>query len=69
MQPEFMEMPNTPEKWKEIAKVFSEKWKFPQCLGNIDGKHVLMLSRPAGLEPPTTRSFKQAYIPHVTHLS
>ncbi|XP_013183721.1 uncharacterized protein LOC132903439 [Amyelois transitella] len=36
----FMQMPNTEEKWKNIAKGFNDKWNFPNCLGALDGKHV-----------------------------
>jgi len=28
--------------WKNIAKEFNEKWDFPNCLGAVDGKHVVI---------------------------
>lgn len=34
-----MKFPNT-EDFKEIANSFSNKNKFPNCCGNIDGKHI-----------------------------
>lgn len=30
------------DKWKEIAKGFEEMWNFPNCIGAIDGKHVII---------------------------
>lgn len=32
--------PPTDEDWRAIAKEYQELWKFPNCLGAIDGKHV-----------------------------
>lgn len=33
-------MPQTEEEWKKIPHEFEEKWRFPHCLGAIDGKQV-----------------------------
>lgn len=30
----------TKEIWKKSAELFETKWKFPNCIGSIDGKHV-----------------------------
>ncbi|CAK1603779.1 unnamed protein product [Parnassius mnemosyne] len=30
------------EKWKQIAKTYSDKWQFPYCVGSLDGKHVML---------------------------
>lgn len=34
--------PSTKEEWKEIALEFYKKWNFPNALGAIDGKHIVM---------------------------
>jgi hypothetical protein len=30
------------DRWKAIAEGFEERWMFPNCIGAIDGKHVVM---------------------------
>ncbi|GBP90512.1 hypothetical protein EVAR_79997_1 [Eumeta japonica] len=37
----FMPKP-TKEKWKQIAKAYKDKWQFPNCIGSLDGKHVML---------------------------
>ncbi|GFQ79451.1 putative nuclease HARBI1, partial [Trichonephila clavata] len=32
--------------WLDIAEGYHEQWQFPNCLGAIDGKHVLMQAPP-----------------------
>ncbi|GFQ70481.1 DDE Tnp4 domain-containing protein [Trichonephila clavata] len=32
--------------WLDIAEGYHEQWQFPNCLGVIDGKHVLMQAPP-----------------------
>ena len=39
---EFLKVPNTEEEWKAIADRFSERWNFPNGIGAIDGKRVLI---------------------------
>jgi len=34
--------PSTPQEWKRVSKKFEVKWNFPNCLGAIDGKHVVI---------------------------
>ncbi|VDI07439.1 Hypothetical predicted protein [Mytilus galloprovincialis] len=38
----YMKVPSTPEEWEEIATDFYEKWNYPNCLGAIDGKHIVV---------------------------
>lgn len=42
LRPEFLKVPNTVEEWKAIADNFSERWNFPNGIGAIDGKRVLI---------------------------
>lgn len=43
LQPKVMKLPTEPE-WKVIAKDFYDLWNFNNCLGAIDGKHVVIFS-------------------------
>ena len=38
----FLKCPTTSGEWKNIAKRFQKLWQFPNCVGAIDGKHVVM---------------------------
>ena len=38
----YLAAPNSEDDWKRIAREFQTKWNFPNALGAIDGKHVLM---------------------------
>lgn len=35
-------MPSSEAEWDNIAREFMEKWNFPNCLGALDGKHVVV---------------------------
>lgn len=43
LQPIYMRMPRTSRDWMLIASNFMYKWQYPNCLGAIDGKHVVIL--------------------------
>ena len=40
---EFMQVPQSEEQWLRVREKFNERWNFPNCLGAIDGKHIVML--------------------------
>ncbi|CAB3979551.1 Hypothetical predicted protein [Paramuricea clavata] len=42
----FIEAPTHRQSWLEIANEFHQKWNFPNCLGAIDGKHVVIQAPP-----------------------
>ncbi|KAL1476541.1 hypothetical protein MTO96_036423, partial [Rhipicephalus appendiculatus] len=43
---DFIRKPSTKEEWKNVMDGFSQKWNFPNCIGAIDGKHVLVKKPP-----------------------
>lgn len=40
---EFMQVPQSEEQWLRVREKLNERWNFPNCLGAIDGKHIVML--------------------------
>ena len=42
MQGEYLKTPNTASKWLEIWEKFSQRWIFPNTIGAIDGKHIVL---------------------------
>ena len=41
LPPIYMPVPSE-DKWKSIADEFYERWNFPNCIGAIDGRHVMI---------------------------
>lgn len=35
-------LPPTDREWKDIANSFWQKWNFPNCIGALDGKHMVI---------------------------
>ena len=42
LQGQYVIAPKTTNDWEGIANEFKEEWNFPNCIGAIDGKHVMM---------------------------
>ena len=42
LQPEYVKMPSTEAEWVAISRMYEELWNFPNCVGAIDGKHVVI---------------------------
>ena len=37
---ELLMPPDEPQKWKQAAARFEDKWQLPHCVGALDGKHI-----------------------------
>ena len=42
LQPDFVKMPSTEEEWLAVNRKYEQMWNFPNCIGAIDGKHVVI---------------------------
>ena len=40
----YIETPHLVQTWKQIANEFEARWNFPNVLGAIDGKHILLFA-------------------------
>lgn len=47
----YFQLPATETEWKDVAEQFYHRWNYPNCLGAVDGKHVVINP------PPKTGSF------------
>ena len=34
--------PPSADRWKEIEREFANRWNFPNCVGAVDGKHIVI---------------------------
>jgi len=41
-----MQMPNSNQEWNMVANEFFTQWKFPNCIGALDGKHIRIVPPP-----------------------
>lgn len=37
-------MPSSPNEWIRIAEQFEKTWNYPNCIGAMDGKHIVLQS-------------------------
>ena len=47
LAPEYLRTPSCADDWKKISEGFYRQWNFPNCIGAIDGKHVVMQAPPS----------------------
>ncbi|XP_017472518.1 PREDICTED: uncharacterized protein LOC108363622 [Rhagoletis zephyria] len=46
LKSEYLKFPTNEQQWKDIAAKFNERWNFPNCIGSVHGKHVVMKAPP-----------------------
>ena len=46
LENKYIDVPKTEKQWREIADVFYKSWNFPNLVGAVDGKHVLIQAPP-----------------------
>lgn len=42
--PHGREIPSSEEEWLKVAQDFENQWHFPQCVGALDGKYIVLQS-------------------------
>ncbi|XP_035432552.2 uncharacterized protein LOC118264220 [Spodoptera frugiperda] len=42
LKPNYMEVPSSEDCWKKKSEDFKNKWNFPNAIGALDGKHVVI---------------------------
>jgi hypothetical protein len=65
---EYVKAPSTEDEWRGSSAQFSQIWNFPNCIGAIDGKHVV-IQTPVELDIPTRahiRSYCLLFVMRIT---
>ncbi|XP_045134474.1 uncharacterized protein LOC123518032 isoform X2 [Portunus trituberculatus] len=47
LQPAYVNLPKTAEEWLKVARDFYTLWDFPNCLGALDRKRILISKPPS----------------------
>ena len=42
MMPQYVKLPDNPVEWRRVSQEFYLKWNYPNCIGAIDGKRVVV---------------------------
>ena len=58
LQAGFLKVPSTENEWKSLACEVENKWNFPNCVGAIDGTHIVMQA------PASSGSYYFSYKKH-----
>ena len=56
LQPIYMQSPSEDD-WNQIEHRFNTKWNFPNCIGALDGKHIIMHCHQIPIHYSTTTKF------------
>ncbi|XP_070389344.1 uncharacterized protein [Dermacentor albipictus] len=59
MKNDFLKRPCTEDEWKDVIGGFNQNWNFPNCVGAMDGKHVL-ITKPANTGT-VYRNYKKSF--------
>ena len=43
LKDDHLKVPSTEDEWKTIADDYLAKWNYPNCIGSLDGKHIVSI--------------------------